>query len=180
MKKLLFYSLIAVVLYSCSSNDQNSSKDSYSKVISTDIENIDSLSNVKPSTWKNLHTLTEGVAHSGVNASRIDSLNLFSFTYEQKLGNLDINMPKSLTFTAWGYALNPNPEFLMVVSVNNEKFYQGFPVQPFLLTENEWYKMEAKYKLPKNLKESDVIKAYVWNYRKGEMLVDDITLQFEY
>lgn len=181
MKRILFLSVVALLMASCNSgNEKKSTGTTRTKVIATNIENVDSLNNAIPSTWKNLKTIVEGVAHSGKIASKIDSVNRFSLLYEAKLSDMDEAIPQEINFTAYGCALIPDSKAILVVSVNGDKYYKGVALDTLFTNVNEWKQMNATFKLPEGLKKDDIIKAYVWNNGIGEFLVDDFKLEIAY
>lgn len=181
MKRILIYSALALILASCGSGKQDkNSGASFTKVVGTDIENIDSLANLVPATWKNMKTIVEGVAHSGKYASKVDSVNNFSLLYEQKLSNIDKQVPKEINFSAFVYALQANPQVRLVVSVNDNPYYQGVILDKEMTTVNEWKEIKGNFKLPDDLTSDNVIRAYVYNNKNGEFLVDDLNLEFVY
>jgi hypothetical protein len=67
----------------------------------------------------------------------------------------------------------------MVVSVDDKGYYQSYPIADFFAKGGEWKKVRATYEFPDSLVPSDLIKVYIWNNRESELLVDDISLQFE-
>lgn len=181
MKRILFLSAVALIIVSCNSaNEKKSTGTNRIKVITTDIENVDSLNNAIPSTWKNLKTIVEGVAHSGKIASKIDSVNNFSLLYEAKLSDMDEAIPQEIEFTTYGCALLPDSKAILVVSVNGDKYYKGVTLDTLFTNVNEWKQMNATFKLPEGLKKDDIIKAYVWNNGIGELLIDDFKLEIGY
>lgn len=181
MKKLLFLAAISMLIISCNSgNNEKKSSDVKPKVVKTDIENIDSLAAVPNSVWKNTRTIVEGVAHSGKFSSKIDSLNEFSLVFEQRLGDMNSALPKTLNFQAYALALKPDTKVLMVVSVNNNKYYKTAKMDTLFTTLNQWKEIKASFELPEGLLEDDVIKAYVWNQKIGELIIDDYNLEFTY
>lgn len=186
MKRIYFPCAIVLIIsaalisQSCKSGKNDSKNSSYTKTISTNIENLDSLSKVIPSTWKNLNTVVEGVASSGKYASKIDSVHIFSMLYESKLSNIDNNIPVGATFSAKGCALIPDSKAIMVISVNHDKYYSGVSVDSIFNNVGEWKDIKASFKFPKTLKSDDEIKAYVWNQGKGEFLIDNYKLELIY
>lgn len=181
MKKILLASFIALAIIGCKSTPKEQQGDQpQTKIIETNLENIDSLSNLVPATWKNLHTIVEGVAHSGKYSSKLDSVNEFSVVYENKLNLLDDNLPKKISISAMGCALKPDTRVLMVFSVNGDKFYRAAQFDSTFSTLNEWKTMNVSWDLPKELSSDDRIKAYVYNKKIGELLVDDIKIELTY
>jgi len=181
MKKLLFFAAISMLIISCNSgNSEKTSSDVKTKVVNTDIENLDSLATDPNSVWKNTKTIVEGVAHSGKFSSKIDSLTEFSLVFEQRLGDINSSLPKTLNFQAYALALKPDTKVLMVVSVNNNKYYKTATMDTLFTTLNQWKEIKASFELPDALNQDDILKAYVWNQKKGELIIDDYNLEFNF
>jgi hypothetical protein len=177
MKKLLLYSIASLFLISC-----NSRGDSKSGTVeySVDLESIDSLANTSPAIWKNLSTIVEGVGHSGNFSSKIDSASPFSVVLETKVSDIAGGIPKEVKFSAYGLALQSGSKAILVVSASDNVFYGSAVFDTLFNTTDQWQKMNTSFLMPKNLKENHVLKAYVWNDGKGELLVDDLNIEFVY
>ncbi len=130
--------------------------------------------------WKNLSSVVEGVGHSGKFASKIDSVNPFSITLEAKVSDIAAGIPKEVSFTAYGLALQPESKAILVVSGSDQVFYGSGSFDTLFSATNQWQQMKVNFLLPKNLKETHILKAYVWNDGKGELLVDDLKVEFKY
>ncbi len=180
MKKILLLLAISAILVSCGGNKENKSGESTVVTYLTDMENIDSLATLIPATWKNLETVTDTLAHSGKYASMVDSIKEFSLVYENKLGNMSQNLPKTVKVSAYGCTLKEGTKAFIVCSINNNKFYSGAEVDSLFTTTNEWKEISAEFKLPENLSTEDVLKAYVWNNKAGVFLVDDLKVELTY
>ncbi len=171
----------AIVLLSACGNppEANQPEKPQTIEISTDLENPDSLLAAQPLAWKNGSTIREGLAFSGKFASHLDAENEYSFVFEQKLGYISTLLPARLTYEAQVYSGKPAPGGYMVVSVDDKGYYQSYPIADFFAKGGEWKKVRATYEFPDSLVPSDLIKVYIWNNRESELLVDDISLQFE-
>lgn len=182
MKNLFIITILAVMATACGSGNQEKSEASSSNEITftTDLENIDSLLNEIPASWKNEKTIAEGMAHSGKFASKIDSTSEFSFVFEQKLSYIDARVPKKVHYTAWIYSDMANTPGSIVVSVNNNAYYKGFKIADFFPAGKEWKQVSATFELPETLTGENIIKGYVWNQNKNPLIIDDISIKFEY
>ncbi len=177
MKKLLLCSFAALLLISCNSIDDSKSG---SVVFNTNIENIDTLRAAYPVMWKNLSTIVEGDGHSGRFASKIDSVKPFSVLLEARIGDIAGEIPKEVNFTAYGLALMPGSKAVLVLSASDNAYYKAGSFDTLFTTVNQWQEMKMNFKLPENLKKDHTLKAYVWNNGIGELLVDDINIEFTY
>jgi hypothetical protein len=119
-------------------------------------------------------------AHSGNMVERLDSTIEF--------GNAAIIQAKFLkhgnnerSYLKTGiYVLSDNPaDFRLVVqvdSVNGEmKHWDGNDFEFY--RPGKWTYLEWNALLPKSLHETDLIKVYLWNYRKNIFFIDDVRVQ---
>ncbi|MCO5263919.1 MAG: hypothetical protein M9901_13675 [Lentimicrobium sp.] len=177
----LFFMIPAIILLSACGNlpEVNQPEEPQIVEIITDLENPDSLLTAQPLAWKNGSTIREGMAYSGKFASHLDAENEYSFVFEQKLGYVSNLLPARLTYEARVYSEKPAPGGYMVVSIDDKGYYQSYPIADFFARGGDWKKVSSTYELPDSLEPSDLIKVYIWNNRESELLVDDISLQFE-
>ncbi|HLN52551.1 MAG TPA: hypothetical protein VK212_02510 [Lentimicrobium sp.] len=181
MKKILFLFAATAIFLSCNNqNKDGKSDDSTVLTFATDIENVDSLALLVPATWKNLGTITDTLAHSGKNSSKIDTVAEYSVVYENKLGNISKDLPKKVKVSAYGCSLAPGSKAIIVCSISNDKYYGGAVTDSVFNTTNEWKEITAEFGLPNNLSSEDVIKTYIWNKKVGTFLVDDMKVEFFY
>lgn len=180
MKKLLLIAASAVIMVSCNSGKKETSHEPYSKVYETNVENIDSLAKDPNGVWRNLKTIITGVAHSGNNSSKLDTIMPYSIAFQGKFKVIDENLPKEINLSAYGCALKPNSAVSLVVSVGNNKVYKAITLDTLFTTINEWKPINGKFSLPNTLEPDDEVKVYVWNRQIGEFLIDDYKVEFVY
>lgn len=180
MKKLVLIAALAVIMVSCNSGKKETSHEPYSKVFQTNVENVDSLSKDPNGVWRNLKTVITGVAHSGSNSSKLDSIMPYSLAFQSKFEAIDENLPKQINLSAYGCALKPNSAVSLVLSVGNNKVYKAISLDTLFTNINEWKPISANFSLPNTLEPDDEVKIYVWNRQIGEFLVDDYKLEFVY
>jgi hypothetical protein len=177
------FALIAsmLIIASCNSPKQPGTSDgSYSKIFFTGMDNPDSLAKVSNSNWKNMSTLVETSAHSGKYCSKIDSVNQFSFLFESAFSLIEHKVPKQVKVSAYCYGLQPESKARLVVSVKGDKYYKAYVADSLFVTPGEWHKIESTYNLPDKLDIYDVVKVYAMNNKTGELLVDDLRIEFIY
>lgn len=169
-----------IIIGGCISPLTETKEDPGKVIISTNLENPDSLLSAEPIAWKNTNTLQEGMAFSGKIASKLDYENEYSIVFEQKIGYIDHRSPKRFTFQAMMYSTEPQAVGFMVASVTGTEYYRSYPVSEFLPEGNKWEKVRTTFTFPDSLKPSDVLKVYIWNKKQSELLIDDLTLEFDF
>lgn len=180
MKKILL-PIFAVALFTacnCSSDEKTGAVTNAR--YSSNLDNVDSLVTLVPQVWRNLPTIIETSAHSGKFASKITAEQQFSVAYENELSNIGSKIPKELKFTAFASVLVPDSKILVVVSASGQKYYKAVNFSDEFTALNSWKQISATFTLPNSLSKSDVIKAYVWNNKAGEVLIDDIDIEFTF
>lgn len=178
---LSFTVLSVLVISGCNSPKQPGNADgSYSKVFYSNMDNPDSLTALSPSVWKNLKTLVETTAYSGKYCSKIDTVNIFSFLYESSFSQIEDTTPRQALVSAYAYALQPNTKARLVVSVNGGKYYKALVADSLFVSPGEWKEIKGTFNLPTDLGIYDVVKAYVFNDKTGELLVDNLRVEFIY
>ncbi len=186
MKKSVLNALALIVLAvfvisGCNTHKQPGNADgSYSKVFYSNMDNPDSLAALAPSVWKNMKTLVETSAYSGKYCSKIDTVNIFSFLYENSFNQIEGVTPKQVLVSAYGYAIQPNTKARLVVSVSGDKYYKAIVADSLFVTPGEWKEIKGTFNLPTELGIYDVVKAYVFNDKTGELLVDNLRVEFIY
>jgi len=180
MKMVLY--IIAGLIFAggCISPLSETKEDAAKVIISTNLENPDSLLSAEPIAWKNANALHEGLAFSGKTASKLDYENEYSIVFEQKIGYIDHRSPRRFTFEAMMYSPEPLPVGFMVASVSGTEYYRSYPVAEFLPVGEKWEKVRTTFTFPDSLKPSDVLKVYIWNKKQSELLIDDLTLEFDF
>lgn len=180
MKMIPFVITGLIFAGGCISPLSETKEDAAKVIISTNLENPDSLLSAEPIAWKNANALHEGLAFSGKTASKLDYENEYSIVFEQKIGYIDHRSPRRFTFQAMMYSPDPLPVGFMVASVSGTEYYRSYPVTEFLPEGKKWEKVRTTFTFPDSLKPSDMLKVYIWNKKQSELLIDDLRLEFEY
>ena len=179
MKIYLYLIVLLIAVAGCISPLTETDKDPEVITFTTDLEQPDSLGTAEPVSWQNLETVVEGRAYSGTKASRLDGEVEFSVVFEQKFGYIAEIKPAQFTYKAMAYSDEPFPVAFVVASIATADYYRSYPVAEFLPTADKWQQVNATFTLPDSLKPSDKLKVYVWNKKKSNVWVDDISLEFE-
>ncbi len=189
MKKLFFFALAGIILSACSNSgnktqtgDQAGSKEI---VITNDMENA---MGVIPS-WVNEKTVTamkEVPAHSGGYASVTDDSIQFSYTYQEKLANINSGVPKIVTMSGWLYTTvaNPVPSLSIVCSIHNNDSlisWKVYPLEKEMAVPGKWVEFSSSFYIDDiPLKPEYTIKLYAWNQSKKKIYIDDLKITMSY
>lgn len=180
MKIYLSTVVLLIAISGCISPLTEKEKGPVSVTFSTDLENPDSLVTAEPISWQNLETVVEDKAYSGKKASRLNQEVEYSVVFEQKFGYISDTTPAQFTYKAMVFSDEPFPEAFIVASIAEVDYYRSYPIAEFLPTANKWEQINATFTLPDSLKPSDKLKVYLWNKKKINIWVDDISLEFEF
>ena len=180
MKIHLYTLILLMTMASCISPLTETDEDPGMVSFSTDLEQPDSLGTAEPISWQNLETVKEGIAYSGNRASRLDQEVEYSIAFEQKFGYIAENSPRQLTYKAMVYSDESLPTAFVVASIAGIDYYRSYPIAEFLPAAGKWEQVNATFTLPDSLKPSDKLKVYLWNRKKSNLWVDDVSLEFEF
>ena len=180
MKIYLYTTVLLIAISGCISPLTETKKDPATVTFSTDLENPDSLGTAEPISWQNLETVVEGKAYSGKKASRLNQDAEYSVVFEQKFGYISDTTPAQFTYKAMVYSDESFPAAFIVASIAEANYYRSYSIAEFLPTANKWEQINATFTLPDSLKPSDKLKVYLWNKKKINIWVDDISLDFEF
>lgn len=109
-----------------------------------------------------------------VNANRLDSLNIYSSTYEYKVGG-EANKLKEKFITISLDAI-AEKEFtgVLVYAIDRDgKTYQYITQNIVTAGINKWTKNILQKKFPKEIQPGDIIKIYVWNTGKAKAFISN-------
>ena len=180
MKIYLYLTVLLIAVAGCISPLTEAYTDPAAITFSTDLEQTDSLGMAEPVSWHNLETVVEGRAYSGNKASRLDGQVEYSVVFEQKFGYIAEDSPAQFTFKAMVYSDEPFPVAFVVASIATADYYRSYPIAEFIPKADKWEQVNATFTLPDSLEPSDKLKVYVWNRKKSNLWVDDLSLEFEF
>ena len=138
-------------------------------------------SSVEPEVWINQHTLSGDNARSWPWSSKLDSLNEFSYGFRSELRQISDTLPVYLEVSFWLFPTKPATDAELVVSVDSltlNRFWTSISLRDSLDRTGEWNEIRSRIRLPRNLRATDKISVYVWNGKKNNFWVDDLTLNF--
>ena len=180
MKIYLYITVLLIAVAGCISPLTEVDKDPEVITFSTDLEQPDSLGTAEPISWQNLESIVEGKAFSGNKASRLDGEVEYSVVFEQKFGYIAESSPGQFTYKAMVFSDEPFPTAFVVASIAETDYYRSYPIAEFLPSAGKWEQVNATFTLPDSLKPSDKLKVYLWNRKKSNVWVDDVSLEFEF
>lgn len=128
-------------------------------------------------------TVTAGKGHSGKYYSKLDSVNVYSVTFQDSLSGISEKPLKKVNISAWIYFANPtaNGELIFTIWDKTEKplFTKSMYIQTQVTKVNEWTQVTLSVNMPENMSPSDIIKVYALQHGKEDILVDDFEVAFE-
>jgi hypothetical protein len=172
MKKSFIYILIISVVFiftRCSAPQEP-------LVIKSSIDEI--------SGWITRHnTFSEINAHSGKVSSKIDSLNQYSFAYEEYLKNMNRENISKIRFSAWVLVENIPSSVTLVGALgdgtNAPLAWIGLSVKDKILKANEWTRIEGEIIVPENYADNIKFGCYLYSPIMEVAYVDDFEIIVE-
>ncbi len=173
MRTLLFISSAVILFSGCSAPETK---------VNEPI--LMSYNNTEPNDWNSLYTIKKSDnAHSGMNVAFVDASTEYSMGYLKSIENISKSKLDSVTFSYWAFCKDNKAKAQTVISIDlpdNAKnlFWAGHPMQDKVKEYNKWIKITESFKLPPNIDTKSVLKLYVWNNSKEEILLDDFKVEF--
>ncbi len=130
--------------------------------------------------WINEKTVKETQAHSGVHASVIDSVNIFSLGFSKTIEDIGSGKWKEVHLSYWMYAKSDKAKINTVFSIDFNKENINWEGRPVNIKElNTWVQVNETYKLPEAAKFNNQFTSYVLNESKEEVIIDDLKYEFK-
>jgi len=173
MRTLFLFSTFILVIAGCSNKETKAKEPTISSSFNAEFEEWTSTYQTKKSDH----------AHSGERVAYVDAATVYSLGYLKSLGNLGKQKVDSIVFSYWAYCNTTAIKAQTVLSIDkadNSKnsYWTSSPVEAKLTETNKWIRISETFKLPANLDATNVLKLYVWNNSKEEMLLDDFKVDF--
>lgn len=136
--------------------------------------------------WSNEKTviaLTNPPAHSGKYACLTNDTIEFSYTYAEKIKNINTGLPKRIDVSGWVFSTVSRPNLAIILDVSeNDKPYDwmAFPLNDSLTVSGRWVEFRSSFYFNKPLNPEQVIKIFAWNQSKKTIYIDDLKFRFEY
>jgi hypothetical protein len=135
--------------------------------------------------------LTTKFSRSGKWAIKVDSLNIYSLTYNRPYGDILNKQYKSAKISVWFKATNPNiTDASLVASVTDLEgtMNYAYAISYFAQFEENkkktntdkagWKKAEIKIDFPATTAKPSVLKIYAWSPKQEEVHLDDFEIEY--
>jgi hypothetical protein len=134
--------------------------------------------------WTPVATIKQNAnAHSGKYVSVIDSVNVYSLGLSKKIIDISTQKIDSVIISYWVYLKNNSANACTVISVETPQGKSAYWDGPSLRSKakelNKWIEVKESFKLPADTDKNNVLKLYVWNKSKEEILLDDFKVEFK-
>ncbi len=172
MRTLLLLSTILIVS-SCSTEEKKATEPV-----------IMSSNNAEPGEWStSFPSKRTDNAHSGRTVAVIDSATIYSLGYSKSLEDISKTKIDSVVFSYWIFLKDKKATAKTVISIDkpdNTKnlFWAGNPADEKVNEYNKWVHISESFKIPAGLDPKSIMKLYVWNTSKEEILLDDFKVEF--
>lgn len=188
MKKLIVFGLAGAMLYSCNSNqtppassETEVQTDQNQLVIENDMENAAAM---LPS-WINEVTVVKMdkvKAHSGEFASKVDDVNVYSYTFRETFENINEKLPKRIVVNGWYYLAEENKKLGLTMDINESGktyIWQAYNFSNDNPVLNQWNEFTAYFTIDKPITPAHQLKIFGFGDKKVAYF-DDIKIIFEY
>ena len=103
--------------------------------------------------------------------------------YIKTIENISKTKLDSIVFSYWILCKNDKAIAKTVISIDNATdnknvFWAGNPIKDKVKEYNKWVQVSESFKLPANIDPKNILKLYVWNNSKEEILLDDFKVEF--
>jgi hypothetical protein len=105
----------------------------------------------------------------------------FPCTYNIEVSKLGFK-PKGIAISGMFYSEREFRKICIVTSIHEKPDFIQYFFEPYYISKklkndalNKWTKVSCNLNLPENTKNDDLIKVYLWNPNKGELIVDDFS-----
>jgi hypothetical protein len=122
---------------------------------------------------------SDGQAHSGNYFYRMDHSSEFGYAMEFRLPD-SLKKQTMITYSGYIRSPRPNPDALFILSLENEKgtyLWQPAPVMDYISESAGWFPFAMICMVPDEVRQGDLLKAYVWNFGKEIFFLDDLRLE---
>ena len=143
-----------------------------------------SYNNTELDEWNGIYsTRKTDNAHSGKTVAFVDSATTYSMGYSKSLETISKTKIDSVIFSYWAFLKSNKAKAKTVLSIDkpdNSKnvFWLGNPIEDKVKEYNKWVFVTETFRLPPNLDPKNVLKLYIWNNSKEEILLDDFKVEF--
>jgi len=171
MKNSILLVLASILLFSCGKKDENKA------VLWNANNNMDA-----SLFWINTNTVSQGITHSGLFSSKLDSLVEYGIGIDAKFSDITTSVPKKVKVHCWIYSTEANLDAGLVCDPNNNGQsinWQSFNLQTSISKANEWIEFKTSFDLPESITPDSQLKIFFWNPKKKIFYIDDIEITLE-
>jgi len=171
MKNIGLFAFVLFMIFACGKTDENKNC-LFHATNNLDANNF----------WINTNTIAKGTAHSGLFASKIDTVVQYGIGIAAKFNDLTSTLPKKVTIHCWIYSNEPNLDAGLVCdpNINGKSLnWQSFNLKTTILKAKEWTEFITSFDLPKNSTPDTELKIFFWNPNKKTYFVDDFEVTLE-
>jgi hypothetical protein len=134
--------------------------------------------------WSPVSSIKENPnAHSGKYVSVIDATNEYSLGLVKQIKNISNQTLDSVTFSYWVFLKNNDANAVTVISIETAQgkslFWDGLYLRKKVKEINNWVHVKETFKIPAGTDKNNILKLYVWNKSKEEILLDDFNIEFK-
>ena len=173
MYKLVLISMAVILFSNCSTNENKRKEAIYMSYNNTELDE-----------WNGTYSIKKSDnAHSGKSVAFIDSATTYSMGYIKTIENISKTKLDSVVFSYWILCKNDKAIAKTVISIDNATdnknvFWAGNPIKDKVKEYNKWVQISESFKLPANIDPKNILKLFVWNNSKEEILLDDFKVEF--
>ena len=173
MRTFILLSSSLLVMAGCSKNEPQ-----------TKMPLATSFTSAEGEDWTGTYTTKKSEnAHTGRTVAFIDGVNVYSMGYLKSIENISKSKLDSVTYSYWTYCTSNAVKAQTVLSIDapdNSKnvFWTSKPFEAKVKEYNKWVFVSETFKLPPNMDPKYILKMYVWNNSKEEILLDDFKVDF--
>ncbi len=173
MRTLFLLTLTGIFISGCSKNGTKSKEPVAS-----------AYNNAEAEEWTGIYsTKKSDNAHSGRTIAFVDSGTIYSMGYAKALENISKTKIDSVVFSYWAFLKNKKATAKTVISIDKPDaskniFWAGNPLEEKVKEYNKWVHISETFTIPANTDSKSILKLYVWNSSKEEILLDDFKVDF--
>lgn len=136
--------------------------------------------------WGNEQTIVKmpspSRAHSGMYVSKVDSNNIYSYTFYDLLHNLNNVTPYKVFVSGWFYIPEPIDELIVAIDISDKDqniMWKRFSISQQINDLNKWTEFNAVFDIDQPIKIDQQVKIFAFASKK-EAYFDDFKITFEY
>lgn len=177
--------MVFTVLFSVSCSQRQSKQAQPDKIVVSINADMEKGPISLPS-WENEQTIVQmhspARAHSGLYVSKVDSINIYSYTFYDLLNNLNNVTPYKVFVSGWLYIPEPIEEMIVALDISDKDqniMWKSFSISQQINDLNKWTEFNAVFDIDQPIKNDQQVKIFAFAGKK-EAYFDDFKITFEY